>query len=66
MLTHLTPQLMSKPTPPGLTIELGSFISNAAILPMANPYPECISGNPTDLPTMPGKAATLAIWVIEK
>ena len=29
---------------PGETIALGSFISKAAILPIANPYPLCVSG----------------------
>jgi hypothetical protein len=29
-------------------------MSKAAMFPMANPYPECTSGNPTDLPTIPG------------
>ena len=28
---------------------------------MAKPYPEWISGSPTDFPTIPGSAATFAI-----
>lgn len=32
-----TPQLISKPTPPGETIDSGLDISNAATLPMAKP-----------------------------
>ena len=32
-----TPQLMSKPTPPGLTTASGFAVSNAAMLPIANP-----------------------------
>ncbi|GIX61529.1 preprotein translocase subunit SecA [Babesia caballi] len=34
-----TPQLMSKPTPPGDTTALGSLISNAATFPIEKPYP---------------------------
>lgn len=33
VLKSLTPQLISKPTPPGETTDLGSFMSNAAIFP---------------------------------
>lgn len=33
-----TPQLISKPTPPGDTIDFGSSMSNAAILPKGNIY----------------------------
>eukprot|EP00965_Chrysotila_dentata_P013459 446088-Pleurochrysis_carterae.AAC.1 len=32
-----TPQLMSKPTPPGDTTAAGSVMSKAATLPMAKP-----------------------------
>ena len=46
-----TPQLMSKPTPPGDTTAWGSAMSNAATLPMAKPYPECMSGRAMDLCT---------------
>lgn len=34
VLKSRTPQLMSKPTPPGDTIDFGFDISNAAILPI--------------------------------
>ena len=61
VLNSLTPQLMSKPTPPGDTILSGLSMSKAAMFPMANPYPLCTSGRPMDLPTMPGRAATLPI-----
>ena len=44
----LTPQLMSKPTPPGDTTASGLPISNAATFPIAKPYPECISGSAMD------------------
>ena len=56
-----TPQLMSKPTPPGDTTASGSLMSKAATFPIANPYPECTSGSAIDLPTIPGSDATLAI-----
>ena len=61
VLTNRTPQLISKPTPPGETTAFGSFTSNAATFPMANPYPECTSGNAIDRPTIPGNDATFAI-----
>ena len=41
----LTPQLMSKPTPPGDTTASGSPMSKAATFPIAKPYPECMSGS---------------------
>ena len=44
----LTPQLMSKPTPPGDTTASGSPMSNAATFPIAKPYPECMSGSAMD------------------
>ena len=53
-----TPQLMSYPTPPGLTTP--SFSSVAATPPTGNPYPSCPSGSTTTCPTMPGSDATLA------
>lgn len=34
------------------------------MIPIAKPYPECTSGNPTDRHTIPGRAATLAICFI--
>lgn len=46
----LTPQLMSKPTPPGETTPLPASRSTAHTLPMAKPYPEWRSGMPTDAP----------------
>ena len=58
---HHTDQWYKVGHPPGETTALGSFMSKAAMFPMAKPYPEWISGSPTDLPTIPGKAATLAI-----
>ena len=54
-LISLTPQLISKPTPPGETIASGSSMLKAAVLPMAKPYPECTSGKPIEYFTMPGK-----------
>ena len=36
-------------------------MSKAAMFPMAKPYPEWTSGNPTLRPTIPGSAATFAI-----
>ena len=36
-------------------------MSKAAMLPIAKPYPEWMSGRPTERPTIPGRAATLAI-----
>lgn len=45
----LTPQLISKPTPPGDTTASGFPMSNAATFPMAKPYPECMSGSAIDL-----------------
>lgn len=51
VLRSRTPQLMSKPTPPGDTTASGSAMSNAATLPMANPYPECTSGRAMDFCT---------------
>eukprot|EP01139_Manchomonas_bermudensis_P012299 Amastigsp_a346298_17.p3 type:complete len:157 gc:universal Amastigsp_a346298_17:484-954(+) len=56
-----TPQLMSKPTPPGDTTASGSSISKAATPPIGNPYPECTSGIAMAHPTMPGSCETLAI-----
>lgn len=44
----LTPQLMSKPTPPGDTTASGFPMSNAATFPIAKPYPECMSGSAID------------------
>ncbi len=44
----LTPQLMSKPTPPGDTTASGLPTSNAATFPIAKPYPECMSGSAMD------------------
>ena len=44
----LTPQLISKPTPPGDTTASGFPMSNAATFPMAKPYPECMSGSAID------------------
>ena len=53
-----TPQLMSKPIPPG---EMDpESASTAATPPMGNPYPKCMSGMAKDLPTMPGRHATFA------
>ena len=59
----ITPNFMSWSVKylPGEMTALGSLMSNAAMLPMANPYPEWMSGSPTERPTMPGRAATLAI-----
>lgn len=37
MKTLTTPQLISKPTPPGETTDSGLSISNAATFPIANP-----------------------------
>lgn len=51
---------------PGEMTAFGSLMSNAAMLPMAKPYPEWMSGSPTERPTMPGKAATLAICLTPK
>lgn len=48
-----TPQLMSKPTPPGDTMAAGSSMSNAATFPTANPYPLWMSGMPMEDPTIP-------------
>ena len=53
--------LISKPTPPGLTTAVGSSMLKPATLPIAKPYPECVSGSPIDAPTIPGSDATLAI-----
>ena len=33
---------------PGETTAFGSETSNAAMLPIAKPYPECTSGRPTE------------------
>ena len=38
-LNNRTPQLISKPTPPGETTASGSSQSNAATPPIVNPYP---------------------------
>ena len=61
-LRRRTPQLMSYPTPPGDTTPPSSG-SKAATPPMANPYPQWMSGIPMERPTMPGSWATLATWV---
>ena len=57
VLSSLTPQLMSYPTPPGLIMP--SSASMAATPPTGNPYPSCPSGSTTPCPTMPGMDATL-------
>ncbi len=54
----LTPQLMSNPIPPG---EMDpSELSTAATPPMGKPYPQWMSGIAMELPTIPGRQATLA------
>ena len=46
---------------PGESIASGLSMSNAAMFPMAKPYPECTSGSAIERLTMPGSAATFAI-----
>ena len=53
-----TPQLMSNPTPPGEMTP--SSRENAATPPMGNPYPQWISGMPSEYRTIPGRVATFA------
>ena len=53
-----TPQLMSKPMPPGEMEPVDS--STAATPPMGKPYPQWMSGMAMELPTIPGRHATLA------
>ena len=58
VLMRRTPQLMSKPIPPG---EMDpESASTAATPPMGNPYPQWMSGMAMELPTIPGRQATLA------
>ena len=53
-----TPQLMSKPTPPGETTPSSTVV--AATPPTGNPYPQWKSGMAMEAPTIPGRHATLA------
>ncbi len=58
VVISLTPQLMSKPTPPGDMTP--SVMSNAATPPIGNPYPQWISGMASECFTIPGRVATFA------
>ena len=58
VLMRRTPQFMSKPMPPG---EMDpESASTAATPPMGKPYPQWMSGIAMELPTIPGRQATLA------
>ena len=58
VITSRTPQLMSKPTPPGEMTPFSASI--AATPPMGKPYPQWMSGMAMLAFTMPGRVATLA------
>ena len=58
VVRSLTPQLISKPTPPGEMTP--SSRENAATPPMGNPYPQWISGMARAFFMMPGIVATFA------